>query len=65
MQTGCPYDINLIGFFRTFNAIRDERILHRKFSKHHVKGEWFRIPDIELGAELDRAKRLDISYQLR
>lgn len=39
VRQGCPAELIPIGYFRA--ARRHEKELHRKFSKHRNKGEWF------------------------
>jgi hypothetical protein len=48
MQTGNPYPLELILQFEYKSAMLVERVLHSKFSKFRVRGEWFRFTDDEL-----------------
>ena len=40
MQTGCPTKIRIIMYFLEANR-KLETLLHRKFKKHRLHGEWF------------------------
>lgn len=48
LQTGCPYELKLIGTIRCQNAIEDEAIWHEKLARYHLRGEWFKIPELEM-----------------
>lgn len=39
LQTGCPYRIELVGYFA--GGVKEEIELHRKFAAHRSSGEWF------------------------
>jgi hypothetical protein len=42
-KTYCPFGAELIGFIRTENPNELEILLHQKFSRDRLKGEWFEI----------------------
>lgn len=39
LQTYCPYTIIILGMMS--GTTRDERALHRRFARYHIRGEWF------------------------
>lgn len=41
MQTGCPFPLQVYGFFRGDMAV--ERLLHATFASLREQGEWFRL----------------------
>lgn len=50
IQTGCPYQINLVKVFRSEIAGKIEKILHRHFrtrkvdhQEYNLTGEWFQL----------------------
>ena len=46
-QTGHPIDMEVI-YSRTLHKnIKAESILHRRYKKNQLKGEWFQIEDIQ------------------
>ena len=40
MQVGCPVQLTLLASFE--GLARHERLLHKKFYKHNIRGEWFK-----------------------
>jgi len=44
MQSGNPYELKLIKFFKVENMLDVEKRLHRFVKDHHVRGEWFKLP---------------------
>lgn len=44
-----PYESALLHCIRSANARHIEKALHRQFRSKHVKGEWFRLDDSDLG----------------
>jgi predicted GIY-YIG superfamily endonuclease len=59
MQTGNPFELRLIAsmeFSSRKQAIGVETVLHKKFRRHHVRGEWF-SPKINLGSISAACKR--------
>ena len=40
LQTGNPYKLKLVGMIEG-DALKEAE-LHRKFEKHHIRGEWFK-----------------------
>lgn len=61
LQTGNPYDLEVINSFASREPALDERRLHSRFAKYHVRGEWFRIP----GRLLDRLRTLTTLDRIR
>lgn len=51
LQTGCSDPLHLIGSIEGCEA--EERKLHRRFARHHVRGEWFKACD-ELREGIER-----------
>jgi len=43
MQTGCPFTIDVLHYIKTDDTLKAERVQHRKFNKHRIRGEWFNI----------------------
>jgi hypothetical protein len=43
MQTGNSKNLILIGVVKGF--YKEEKKLHKKFLKHHIRGEWFKLSD--------------------
>lgn len=53
MQTGNPYQIELIAQYKVDNEIiarNKERALHKKFNHKHFRGEWFILDKEDLAA---------------
>lgn len=48
MQVGCPFKLSLLASWKSDDALIEEEILHDRYDKHRVRGEWFNIPDAEL-----------------
>lgn len=47
LQTGCPYQLDLVITCRMATrsaAVQAERGIHSKLSKYSVRGEWFQLP---------------------
>lgn len=61
LQTGNPYTLEVLNSFASREPELDERRLHSRFAKYHVRGEWFRIPD----RVLDRLRRLTTLDRIR
>jgi hypothetical protein len=45
LQVGNPYTLEVINSFASPEPALDERRLHCRLAKYHVRGEWFGIPD--------------------
>ena len=58
MRTNSPYEIEVLG--SVAGGVEFERRLHKRFSKQHHRGEWFRL-DTEMKSELS----IMISYRSR
>jgi len=41
LQVGNPSQLSIIHFHKTFNFIKIEYLLHRRFHHKHILGEWF------------------------
>lgn len=48
METGNPDDLVIFYRYKTKNAHKIERILHRLFESYKVKLEWFELPIYEV-----------------
>jgi hypothetical protein len=44
MQTGNPFKLQLVDYFQSSNAFKDEKSLHLYLRKYHHHGEWFQLP---------------------
>ena len=53
LATGCPYELKLITSFPA--SMQYEKEIHKKFSKHRSRGEWFDYKD-EIVAWVDSLK---------
>lgn len=47
LQGACPYPISLVKSWQATEPLRCERLLHYRFRKHRVIGEWFDLPAAE------------------
>lgn len=43
-DTGNPEELDIVYIYETKYNQKLERILHRRFSSHHKKGEWYTLP---------------------
>lgn len=41
LQSGSPYELDIIGFAGFSEPEQAEKALHAEFDAHHVRGEWF------------------------
>lgn len=41
VQTGCPYKLKVLATFEATQ--KEERLLHKKYDKYRLEGEWFKI----------------------
>lgn len=48
LQVGCPYELRLLATFRTDSCCSDEAKFHRMWKKYELRGEWFKVPEVEL-----------------
>lgn len=48
MQTGCPFELNMINAFHCVNYSEIEINLHKKYSKKRISGEWFELDENDL-----------------
>ena len=46
MQTSCPLDLELVGFFEGDEAL--EKRIHKKLRRFRVRGEWFKVGETTL-----------------
>lgn len=44
MQTGNPFKLQLVDYFQSSDAFKDEKALHLYLRKYHHHGEWFQLP---------------------
>lgn len=42
IQTGCPYEVTVLRFYEGIGKM-EEKLLHKKYKKYKMNGEWFRI----------------------
>jgi hypothetical protein len=54
MQTGCPFKLIVFRAYTVENPPALEQALHLFFTKKRLRGEWFRLTDIDL-AYIDEA----------
>jgi T5orf172 domain len=52
LQTGSPYDLKLMGWIESEDAIGLESELHKRYSKKHIRLEWFRLEPEDVLGEL-------------
>jgi len=45
LQTGCPFRVEIVKFWKSEHATKVERALHRRFAEHRMEGEWFKLPE--------------------
>lgn len=45
IQTGCPFDIEILAYIKSQDPKKTEHKLHMKFKKYRVRGEWFKLTD--------------------
>lgn len=45
LQTGSPYKLKLLASWPCDDAPNTEKELHKLFSRFHMRGEWFKLPD--------------------
>lgn len=48
LSTGNPEDITTYGLWRVHNALEIEQSLHELFRPKNVRGEWFKLDQIDL-----------------
>lgn len=58
MQIGCPYDLELLGYYWSERPSHDEAELHERFAAARFRGEWFRPTDaiVSLAGACRRAR---------
>lgn len=44
MQVGNPYQLVVVGHWKTNHPHRDEQAIHAFLDKFHERGEWFKLP---------------------
>lgn len=72
MQVGCPYELEALVVFECEDPELVEEVLHNRFGRYHVRGEWYQLPDdlvlnieaefysaVEQVQEANRQERLD------
>lgn len=52
LQVGSPFELRLRQTKTPRDAEKVERYLHQRFKKYHMRGEWFDIPQEDLGFEI-------------
>lgn len=66
LQTGCPYQLKLIGTIRCKSdrhAIDIEKAAHELFSEYNHLGEWFKCSDFVLSKVWELTSRFDVEYK--
>lgn len=48
LQTGNPTELHVTNHYKARYPYRMEKMLHSKFSRYKVHGEWFDLPDEEI-----------------
>lgn len=48
MQTGNPYILQPLKLFKTEDGRDLESFLHNRLNKYHFRGEWFKLPNIQI-----------------
>jgi hypothetical protein len=48
LQSACPSTITLVKAWTPSNAREREKLLHNRFQKHRVTGEWFDLPNADV-----------------
>lgn len=46
MQTGNPFQLRLLTSFQSDIPFEEEEAIHELLSSYHVRGEWFKLPDV-------------------
>lgn len=67
LQTGNPYEIELVASYKSELATKIESVLHRKYDNHktaietdiHLGGEWFELPLTEALVFQDTCKKIE------
>jgi len=54
LQTGCPTDLELLGYLP--GTLADEHDLHRRCNPHKIRGEWYDIEGEAFHAMLSGAQ---------
>lgn len=65
MQTGNPYELELIMMIKTSNYPKTELFLHKRFDKYRIRGEWFKLSEElinELYTYIDGQTRQKLSH---
>lgn len=44
LQVGNPFEITLLGFWKSQNAVQEEETIHACLNQYRVRGEWFKLP---------------------
>ncbi len=57
MQVGCPDTLRVLAVIEG-KTQRDERLLHKKFKRLHIRGEWFRFTQEILDYMKENARRV-------
>jgi len=48
MQVGNPYELKLLRYFKVDSMAEAESRIHQFWLNYHVRGEWFRVPEMQL-----------------
>ena len=48
LQTGCPFDLNVIASVGSYNLISNENYLHNLFKNKKARNEWFDFDNYEI-----------------
>lgn len=61
LQTGCPYEISVVGIYRVQDALRLEMFLHYQLDKYKVRLEWFELSKETLDEVVSNLKRVQVN----
>lgn len=53
LQTGCPQELEVVGFVALKNAKSMELFIHNRYKEFHHRGEWFNISNEQVQTILD------------
>lgn len=48
LQTGCPYELEILSAFECVDYKAVERAFHQEFARSRIRGEWFQLKPEEL-----------------
>lgn len=48
IQTGCPFELEIVASFRTFHHRYIEKFLHIMFDEYRIRNEWFEFENEQI-----------------